>query len=90
MRYAASIRKPRKWSRKAERVLSFMMETGNFGHNRDRSYYEKYPVFVYKAISLWRNTSDSLRHFMIFPKDAARVWFIRLKEGVVQVVKKGR
>ena len=80
----------RKWSRKAERVLSFMMETGNFGHNRDRSYYEKYPVFVYKAISLWRNTSDSLRHFMIFPKDAARVWFIRLKEGVVQVVKKGR
>lgn len=80
----------RKWSRKAERVLSFMMETGNFGHNRNRSYYEKYPVFVYKAISLWRNTSDSLRHFMIFPKDAARVWFIRLKEGVVQVVKKGR
>ena len=80
----------RKWSRKAERVLSFMMETGNFGHNRDRSYYEKYPVFVYKAISLWRNTSDSLRHFMIFPKDAVRVWFLRLKEGIVQVVKKGR
>ena len=79
-----------KWSRKAERVLSFILETGNFGHNRDKSYYEKYPVVVYKAISLWRNTSDSLRHFLIFPKDAARVWGIRLKDGVVQVVRKGR
>lgn len=80
----------KKWSQKAERVLSFVLETGNFGHNRDKSYYGKYPVVVYKAISLWRNTSDSLRHFMIFPQDAARVWFIRLKDGVVQVVRRGR
>ena len=80
----------KKWSRKAERVLSFILETGNFGHNRDKSYYEKYPVVVYKAISLWRNTSDSFRHFMIFPKDAFRVWVLRLRDGVVQVVEKGR
>lgn len=80
----------KRWARKAERVLAFIMETGNFGHNRDKSYYEKYPVIVYKAISLWRNTSDSLRHFLIFPKDAARVWFIRLKDGVLQVVRRGR
>ena len=27
----------RKWSRKASRILSFVLETGNFGHNRDKS-----------------------------------------------------
>jgi hypothetical protein len=31
-----------------------------------------------------------MRHFAIFPKDAARVWFLRLREGVMQVVEKGR
>ena len=80
----------RKWSRKASRILSFVLETGNFGHNRDKSYYEKYPVVVYKAISLWNNTRDSLRPLFIFPKDAYRVWVLRLQEGVVQVVEKGR
>ena len=47
-------------------------------------------MVVYKAISLWNNTRDSLRHLMIFPKDAFRVWVMRLREGVVQVVEKGR
>lgn len=79
----------RKWSRKASRILSFVLETGNFGHNRDKSYYEKYPVVVYKAISLWNNTRDSLRHFFIFPKDALRVWVLRFKEGI-RAVSKGK
>ncbi len=80
----------RKWSRKASRILSFVLETGNFGHNRDKSYHEKCPVVVYKAISFWNNTRDSLRHLFIFPKDAFRVWVLRLREGVVHVVKRGR
>ena len=73
----------RKWSRKASRILSFFLETGNFGHNRGKSYYERWAVVVYKAISLWINTRDSLRHLFIFPKDAFRVWVLRLREGVV-------
>ncbi len=80
----------RKWTRKAPRILSFVLETGNFGHNRDKSYYEKYPAVIYKAISLLNNTRDSLRHFAIFPKDATRVWFLRLREGVAQVFARGR
>jgi len=78
----------KKWSQKASRILAFILETGNFGHNRDKSYYDKYPLVIYKAISLWRNTLDSMRHFMVFPKDAAVVWFVRLKVGVRGVVKK--
>lgn len=80
----------RKWSRKASCILTFVLETGNFGHKRDKSYYEKYPVVVYKAISLWNNTRDSFRHLFIFPKDAFRVWVLRLREGGVQVWERGR
>ena len=73
----------KKWSRKGEKVLAFVLETGNFGHNRDNSYYGKYPFVIYKAISLWRNTCDSMRHFVIFPKDAFVVWLWRLRVGFI-------
>lgn len=75
------------WYRKADKVLAFVLETGNFGHNRDVSYYEKYPYLVYKTISLSRNTWDSMRHFVIFPLDATKVWWNRLEEGVKTVMK---
>ena len=78
----------KKWKRRATKILAFIIETGNFGHNRDKSYYGKYPLFVYKIISFWRNTKDSIRHFVIFPKDATVVWFVRLNEGVRAVFKK--
>ena len=78
----------KKWKRKAKKILDFILETGNFGHNRDKSYHSKYPLVVYKAISFWRNTWDSIRHFMIFPKDATIVWFVRLGDGVRAVLKK--
>lgn len=71
----------KKWSKKAEKVLAIILETGNFGHNLDVSYYEKYPFVIYKAISLWRNTKENFRHCLIFPKDATRIWFLRLLEG---------
>lgn len=72
----------KKWSRKANKAIAIILKTGNFGHNIDVSYYEKYPYIVYKAISLWRNTKENFRHFMIFPKDAIRIWFLRLFEGI--------
>lgn len=72
----------RKWSRKSDRILSFIIETGNFGHNRDSSYYQKYPFMLYKTISFFKNTRDSIRHLMIFPMDATRVWWRRLFMGV--------
>ena len=76
-----------KWVRKSDRILALILESGNFGHNRDNSYYQKYPYLVYKAISLWRNTWDSMRHFMIFPLDATKVWWNRFGTGINAVVK---
>ena len=62
------------WKRKAKRIVSYVMDTGNFGHNRDTSYYAKYPGIVVQMISLWRHTCDSARHFLIFPVDAVKIW----------------
>ena len=64
-----------------------MFETGNFGHNRDMSYRKKYSYVVMKAISLGRNTWDSMRHFAIFPLDSIRIWWKMVFGGIREVIK---
>lgn len=59
-----------KWKRKADRISSFILNVGNMGHNRDNSYYRKYPYVMRKAISLGRRCGDLARHAMIFPLDS--------------------
>lgn len=74
------------WSRKANLVVSFVLETGSFGHNRDYSYQQKYPFLIYKTISLWRHIKDTFKYFMIFPIDSVKVLKNRLVLGVKMVV----
>ncbi len=62
----------KKWSRKAGRICAFIMEVGNFGHNRDSSYFEKYPYVIRKVFSLARRCSDLAHHARIFPLDSLR------------------
>ena len=61
-----------KWKRKAKRIQSFLLEVGNFGHNRDMSYYSKYPYVIRKAISFGQRVGDVCRHALIFPVDSIR------------------
>lgn len=77
------------FKKKAERFLELVLDSGNFGHNKDKSYYSKYPYLLVKAISLFRNTKESMKHFMIFPMDATRVCFLRLGKGL-RVAAKGK
>lgn len=56
----------KKWSRKAKRICSFVLEVGNFGYNIDCSYYAKYPLLVRKTISMWKRISVLIRHATIF------------------------
>lgn len=60
----------KKWSRKAKRICKFVMEVGNMGHNRDNSYYSKYPYLMRKTISFFRRCGDLWRHARIFPMDS--------------------
>ena len=61
-----------KWKSKAKRVLCFVMKSGNFGQNRDFSYYDKYPYFIRKVCSMGRRIGDLARHTRIFPWDSIR------------------
>ena len=60
------------WERKAKRIQAFIMAVGNFGHNRDSSFYGKYPYLIRKACSLWRKIGDIAYHIRIFPFDSIR------------------
>lgn len=76
-----------KWSRKANRILEFVLETGNFGHNRDYSYQRKYPYIVYKTISFWKHLKDGVFFFSIFPLDSIKVIWRRMVVGFSVVLK---
>lgn len=75
------------WKKKSNKALAFIIETGNFGHNRDSSYYTKYPHVIVQLISLWRHTCDSIKHFFIFPVDAVRIWGRMVKLGISDAIR---
>lgn len=76
-----------RWSSKTDKVMQFVLETGNFGHNRDYSYQRKYPYLVYKAISAWKHIEDFGRYFVIFPLDAVKVTWNRIILGISVALK---
>lgn len=72
----------RKWSKKAKSILDNIMTSGNFGHNRDRSYEYKYPYLIRKTISFCYHSYDSLKHFFLFPIDSIRIWCLKVLIGL--------
>lgn len=60
------------WKKKADKICTFILEVGNMGHNRDMSYFEKYPYLVRKVCSMGRRCGDLIRHARIFPLDSLR------------------
>lgn len=58
--------------RKIERIKDFVLMSGNFGHNRDMSYYCKYPYIIRKCCSMWMRVKDLYHHARIFPLDSLR------------------
>lgn len=79
----------KRWERKADLIMDFVLETGNFGHNRDTSYYSDRPYLVRKAISLKQHSLDGLHHFRVFPLDSIRIW-CRILKGGLKAVFEGR
>ena len=71
-----------KWKKKANRVLSFVLETGNFGHNRDMSYREDKSAISRKLKTFYHITSDTIKQFTIFPMDSIKVWWGLMMRGV--------
>lgn len=75
-----------KWEKKAERIMRYILETGNFGHNRDVSYQKKLKPFVRKTVTMWRQTKDNAKHFWIFPIDSVKAWWSIFVAGIKDAV----
>ena len=76
-----------KLKRKAERICEFVMKVGNFGQNRDKSYFSKYPFLIRKTISMGRRVGDLFRHARIFPKNTLRFLPTTLFAGLWSAVR---
>lgn len=76
-----------RFDKKAERIKEFILEVGNFGHNRDNSYFQKHSYFVQKCISAWRRVKDLCRHATIFPLSSMRFFFGIMYNGIVSAAR---
>ena len=61
-----------RFDKRAHMIMAFVLESGNFGHNRDVSYRRKKYVAVVNAITLWRRIRDFARFMLIFPLDSPK------------------
>ena len=75
-----------KWMKKAEKILDFVLEVGNFGHNRD-SNYMKYPYVIRKCFSMGRRIGDLINHARIFPLDSLRFFPRIMFNGVRSAIR---
>ena len=58
--------------RKADRIMELVLESGNFGHNKDLSYRIRYSGLTYKIVAAWRRLKDFAGFTKIFPIDAPK------------------
>ena len=61
--------------------------SGNFGHNRDMSYYDKYPYVVRKFFSMKMRVGDLISHARIFPLDSLRFFHRIMFNGLRSAVR---
>ena len=73
--------------KKADKICEFILEVGNFGHNRDNSYFQKHSYFIQKCISAWRRVKDLCRHATIFPVNSVRFFFGIMHNGIVSATR---
>ena len=76
-----------RYDKKADKICEFILEVGNFGHNRDNSYFQKHSYFVQKCISAWRRVKDLCRHATIFPLSSMRFFFGIMHNGIVSAAR---
>ena len=76
-----------KLQRKAKLIKDFVLEVGNMGHNRDSSYFVKYPYVIRKTCSLGRRCGDLFHHARIFTMDSLRFFPTLFFNGLISALK---
>ena len=67
-----------RFDKKADRIMELVLESGNFGHNKDLSYRTRYSGMTYKIVAAWRRLKDFASLIPVFPLDAPRFFFTYL------------
>lgn len=73
-----------KLKRKAERIFRFVMEVGNFGHNREVKWNDS---FNRRAMLIWHRITDTVKLLRVFPIDAPKFLLNYAWDGVGYVVR---
>lgn len=63
-----------RFDKKADRIMELVLESGNFGHNKDLSYRTRYSGITYKIVAAWRRLKDFASLIPVFPMDAPRFY----------------
>lgn len=70
----------RRWSRKGDRIMKFVLECGNFGHKRQEMRPKSF--LGGKIVSVFRKMSDFGRHTIVFPLDSVKSFFHFVGDGI--------
>ena len=70
----------KKWNRKASGIMEFVIESGNFGHNRQIPSSNSF--IIGKIRAAWFKMHDFARHARLFPMDSLRFFFHYYLNGV--------
>ena len=76
-----------RYDKKADRIMEFVLKSGNMGHNRDMSHFSKYPYLIRKCVSMGRRIGDLINHARIFPLDSLRFFPRIMFNGVRSAVR---
>ena len=76
-----------RWRKKADRIMEFILKSGNMGHNRDMSHFSKYPYLIRKCVSMGRRIGDLINHARIFPMDSLRFFPRIMFNGVRSAIR---
>ena len=76
-----------RWRKKADRIMEFILKSGNMGHNRDMSHFSKYPYLLRKCVSMSRRISDLINHARIFPMDSLRFFPYMMFNGIRSAIR---
>ena len=77
----------KRFDKKADKIMEFILKAENMGHNRDMSHFSKQPYLVRKCVSMSRRVSDLINHARIFPLDSLRFFPRIMFNGVRSAIK---
>lgn len=70
------------YKRKARRVLSHILKSGNLGHNNDVSYRGRYSAATSNIITFFRRLADFAKFSIVFPIDSPRFFMTYLTNRI--------